>query len=223
MAKPEEPGTAPDATSPDGQHEPTGEGGLIYEVLNLSVPIVNSLGRKEIRTVEQLLECTEADLLAIRNFGSGKLAAVVAELARHHLALAQEGPPRDRIEQLADITLRQQHRKQWLEIVADIRWREKTAAIRQASPVPDDAEPEPAEDAEDAPRPWQRTFSMTATRRIHADGSLCVDPQPCSQATWWEVKCSCGWSLRHSSKPKVKAERLSHGADFHDGLGQSAW
>lgn len=190
----------------------------IHLALDLPVGPINCLYREDIMTMGQLTDSTEADLLAIRGFGSGRLDAVVKELARHGLALAAEGPPRDRVEQLADIELRKMHREPWMSLVQRIREAEDAALVRQAS-MPE-AEPERVEVHPDSGR---RTFFMSATRRVHADGEVCDHVETCPEPSWWHVECTCGWSVNDVSKLEVKVQRLSHGGEYHNALGQSAW
>ena len=57
------------------------------EHLELTVRSYNRLKRAGIDTVGELLECTEADLMALWSFGVGSLDDVVARLAVHGLKL----------------------------------------------------------------------------------------------------------------------------------------
>ena len=57
------------------------------EDLNFSVRSYNCLKRQEIHTVGELAECTESDLLDIRNFGQKSINEVKIKLANLNLAL----------------------------------------------------------------------------------------------------------------------------------------
>ncbi len=57
------------------------------EDLELSVRSYNCLKRQGIDTLEQLLECTDVDLVNIRNFGSKSIEEVKAKLVDMSLSL----------------------------------------------------------------------------------------------------------------------------------------
>lgn len=57
------------------------------EELNFSVRSYNCLKRQEIHTVGELAECTESDLLDIRNFGQKSINEVKIKLANLNLTL----------------------------------------------------------------------------------------------------------------------------------------
>ena len=57
------------------------------EDLNLSVRSYNCLKRQEIHTVGELAECSESDLLDIRNFGQKSINEVKIKLAQNGLTL----------------------------------------------------------------------------------------------------------------------------------------
>ena len=63
------------------------------EDLNFSVRSYNCLKRQEIHTVGELAECTESDLLDIRNFGQKSINEVKIKLA--NLGLALKDTPED--------------------------------------------------------------------------------------------------------------------------------
>ena len=63
------------------------------EDLNFSVRSYNCLKRQEIHTVGELAECTESDLLDIRNFGSKSINEVKVKLAQ--LGLTLKDAPED--------------------------------------------------------------------------------------------------------------------------------
>ena len=63
------------------------------EDLNFSVRSYNGLKRQEIHTVGELAECTESDLLDIRNFGQKSINEVKIKLA--NLGLALKDTPED--------------------------------------------------------------------------------------------------------------------------------
>ncbi|MDO4928805.1 MAG: DNA-directed RNA polymerase subunit alpha [Corynebacterium sp.] len=63
------------------------------EDLNFSVRSYNCLKRQEIHTVGELAECTESDLLDIRNFGQKSINEVKIKLAS--LGLTLKGSPED--------------------------------------------------------------------------------------------------------------------------------
>lgn len=63
--------------------------------LDLSPRVLNALRRERIRTIADLTALGRLDLLDIRNFGQRSLDEVVAALAVHDLALAEQtGPTR---------------------------------------------------------------------------------------------------------------------------------
>jgi DNA-directed RNA polymerase subunit alpha len=57
------------------------------EVLELSVRPYNCLKRSGIHTLEQLLECTEEDLMNLRNFGQKSMEEIKQKLAERNLSL----------------------------------------------------------------------------------------------------------------------------------------
>jgi DNA-directed RNA polymerase subunit alpha len=57
------------------------------EVLELSVRPYNCLKRNGIHTLEQLLECTEEDLMNLRNFGQKSMEEIKQKLAERNLSL----------------------------------------------------------------------------------------------------------------------------------------
>lgn len=57
------------------------------EVLELSVRPYNCLKRNGIHTLEQLLECTEEDLMNLRNFGQKSMEEIKQKLAEMNLSL----------------------------------------------------------------------------------------------------------------------------------------
>lgn len=61
--------------------------GMPIEELNFSVRSYNCLKRQEIHTVGELAECTESDLLDIRNFGQKSINEVKIKLANLNLTL----------------------------------------------------------------------------------------------------------------------------------------
>ncbi|APT93213.1 DNA-directed RNA polymerase subunit alpha [Corynebacterium phocae] len=63
------------------------------EDLNFSVRSYNCLKRQEIHTVGELAECTESDLLDIRNFGQKSINEVKIKL--NNLGLSLKGTPED--------------------------------------------------------------------------------------------------------------------------------
>ena len=67
--------------------------GMPIEDLNFSVRSYNCLKRQEIHTVGELAECTESDLLDIRNFGQKSINEVKIKLA--NLGLALKDTPED--------------------------------------------------------------------------------------------------------------------------------
>lgn len=57
------------------------------EDLELSVRAYNCLKRQKVDTLEQLIDCTEADLMNIRNFGAKSIGEIKSKLADLELAL----------------------------------------------------------------------------------------------------------------------------------------
>lgn len=57
------------------------------EVLELSVRPYNCLKRNGIHTLEQLLECSEEDLMNLRNFGQKSMEEIKQKLAEMNLSL----------------------------------------------------------------------------------------------------------------------------------------
>ena len=71
--------------------EPVDEGEAVLdtpiEELDLSVRSFNCLKRQGVNTIGQLMECTEADLLNIRNFGAKSIEEVKDKLQQMGLSL----------------------------------------------------------------------------------------------------------------------------------------
>ncbi len=61
------------------------------EILELTQRPYNCLKRNGIHTIEQLLECTEEDLMNLRNFGQKSMEELKEKLAQHNLSLRKNG------------------------------------------------------------------------------------------------------------------------------------
>lgn len=62
---------------------------LTIEDLGLSTRVLNSLHGANINTVSELIECTEGDLMKLRNFGQKSLNEIVEQLKERQLTLKQ--------------------------------------------------------------------------------------------------------------------------------------